>query len=166
MVPEFILNNVAPAGIELGKNLLTAYTERGIDAGTGKLWLELKKKKSEMRDAEAELYDTIECIVKKHCKQAEIETMRPLPNDSSVAYISEMILKSWSDNGYIDDVTYQMIERYPLGLNIHCDIGYNVELIRDFCYEMRGKQLSFEEVKMLFPEHCIEEQVKIFKDLL
>ncbi len=112
MVPEFILNNVAPAGIELGKNLLTAYTERGIDAGTGKLWLELKKKKSEMRDAEAELYDTIEYIVKKHCKQAETETMLPQPNDSSVAYISEMILKSWSDNGYIDDVTYQMIERY------------------------------------------------------
>lgn len=65
-----------------------------------------------------------------------------------------------------EDAQYQMIERYPLGLNIHCDIGYNVELIRDFCYEMRGKQLSFEEVKMLFPEHCIEEQVKIFKDLL
>ena len=112
MVPEFILNNVAPAGIELGKNLLTAYTERGIDAGTGKLWLELKKKKKEMRDAEAELYDTIEYIVKKHCKQAETNTILSQPNDSSVAYISEMILKSWSDNGYIDDVTYQMIERY------------------------------------------------------
>ncbi len=111
MVSELIIKNVAPTGIEIGKNLLTAYTEKGIDAGTGKLWGELRKKKSEMGGAEEALYDIIERIVKKQLKPSGSPTMCECPNDSCVAYISEMILKSWSDNGYIDDVTYQMIER-------------------------------------------------------
>lgn len=118
MVSELIIKNVAPTGIEIGKNLLTAYTEKGIDAGTGKLWGELRKKKSEMGGAEEALYDIIERIVKKQLKPSGSPTMRACPNDSCVAYISEMILKSWSDNGYIDDVTYQMIERYSNDISL------------------------------------------------
>ena len=67
---------------------------------------------------------------------------------------------------FIKDAQYHMIERYPLGMNVHCDDCYDVKLIRRFCYDMRGKRLPFEEVKKLYPEHCIEQQVRIFIDLL
>lgn len=67
---------------------------------------------------------------------------------------------------FCKDSQYRMIERYPLGMNVHCDAGYNADAIRDFCHNMCGRRLPFEEVKSLFPEHCIEAQVSIFKELV
>lgn len=52
----------------------------------------------------------------------------------------------------LKDVHYAMVEKYPLGINIGPDDADAVERVSEFCKQMKGKRLSFEEVEALFPE--------------
>ena len=64
------------------------------------------------------------------------------------------------------DSQYEMIEKYPLGLNIGRDDNNAVLKVQTFCNEMKGKQLNYEEVEAIFPECKIDNQVDIFKSLI
>lgn len=64
------------------------------------------------------------------------------------------------------DSQYEMIEKYPLGLNVGRDETDAVTKVESFCNAMRGKQLSFEEVERLFPENSMDYQKKILESLL
>lgn len=67
---------------------------------------------------------------------------------------------------FTKDNQYQMIEKYPLGLNI----GYNeenaVEKVTRFCHRVKGRTLSFEEVSKLYPENALDNQVKLLETLI
>jgi hypothetical protein len=67
---------------------------------------------------------------------------------------------------YNKDSQYEMIEKYPLGLNIGRYDSDAVYKVQTFCNEMRGKQLNYEEVETIFPECKIDNQVDIFKSLI
>lgn len=64
------------------------------------------------------------------------------------------------------DAQYEMIEKYPLGLNV----GYNevgaVKKVERFCWEMKGQSISFEEVEQLFPDNKFETQVELLRMLI
>lgn len=64
------------------------------------------------------------------------------------------------------DSQYEMIEKYPLGINIGRDDDKAVKKVDDFCKEMKGKQLLYEEVVNLYPEHSLESQLKILESIL
>lgn len=67
---------------------------------------------------------------------------------------------------YYKDSQYEMIERYPLGLNIGRDDKGAVSKIEVFCKEVKGKQLTYDEVVRLFPENSLEHQKQILEDLI
>ena len=67
---------------------------------------------------------------------------------------------------YYKDSQYEMIDKYPLGLNIgreDADAKTKVEL---FCNKMCGKQLTFEEVEQLYPDYSLENQKQILESLI
>ncbi len=64
------------------------------------------------------------------------------------------------------DPQYEMIEKYPLGLNIGGDDIDAVKKVDLFCREMKGKQLPFEEVEKMFPENSLKNQKKILISLI
>lgn len=64
---------------------------------------------------------------------------------------------------FVKDKQYEMIEKYPLGLNIkngECNVYEKVER---FCSEMKGKRMPFEKVLELYPENNIDFQTELFK---
>ena len=67
---------------------------------------------------------------------------------------------------YNKDSQYDMIEKYPLGLNIGRDDNNAILKVQTFCNEMKGKQLDYEEVEAIFPECIMDKQVDIFKSLI
>lgn len=69
---------------------------------------------------------------------------------------------------YYKDSQYEMIEKYPLGINIKIEDNYKsaVEDVQHFCNEMKGKQLTFDEVQQLYPENNIQRQLYIMKQLI
>ena len=64
------------------------------------------------------------------------------------------------------DVHYEMIEKYPLGINIGPYDMNVVENITRFCHEMKDKRLSFEEVEALFPENTLTNQLAVLESLI
>lgn len=64
------------------------------------------------------------------------------------------------------DSQYDMIERYPLGLNIGRDDKDAVNQIEVFCKTMKGKQLTFDEVVGLYPENSLEHQKQILINII
>lgn len=66
---------------------------------------------------------------------------------------------------YNKDSQYEMIEKYPLGLNVGRDDNDAVGKVRDFCKCMKGKQLAFTEVVRLYPENSINKQKDILESL-
>jgi len=66
----------------------------------------------------------------------------------------------------LKDSQYDMIERYPLGLNVGLNEADADIKILTFCKKMIGKRLSFKEVEQLFPEHSLETQYTIIKKLI
>lgn len=62
---------------------------------------------------------------------------------------------------YNKDSGYRMIEKYPLGLNISNDMDYDeaAKMVSSFISENKGKRITFEEVKALYPEHSLSEQM-------
>ena len=67
---------------------------------------------------------------------------------------------------YHKDLQYEMIERYPLGLNVGRDDANAVEKVSLFCREMKGKQLSFEQVESLYPENSMGNHIILLERLL
>lgn len=67
---------------------------------------------------------------------------------------------------HVKDSQYEMIERYPLGINIGKNDALAVEMVNVFCRQMKGKQISFEEVQNLFPENDLNKQVELLRNLI
>lgn len=67
---------------------------------------------------------------------------------------------------YYKDSQYDMIEKYPLGLNVGRDDTDAIKKVELFCNEMKGKQLSFSEVERLYPEHSLIYQKQILESLI
>ena len=67
---------------------------------------------------------------------------------------------------YYKDSQYDMIEKYPLGLNIGREDADAITKVEMFCNKMSGKQLAFEEVEQLYPDYSLENQKKILELLI
>ena len=67
---------------------------------------------------------------------------------------------------FVKDSQYEMIEKYPLGLNVKNGADGAYDKVLDFCIKMKGKRLSFEEVKKLYPENNLSEQIKSFMSII
>ena len=59
---------------------------------------------------------------------------------------------------------YEMIEQYPLGINIAEGDLNAKSVITNFCQKFKGKRLSFETIKCIFPQNIFENQLKTFKN--
>lgn len=69
---------------------------------------------------------------------------------------------------YNKDFGYQIIETYPLGINIP-NKSFNedsIGIIENFCLRNRNKVLDFELIKSLYPKHMMENQMTILYTLL
>ena len=64
------------------------------------------------------------------------------------------------------DSQYEMIEKYPLGLNIGKDDEESVSRVAEFCKKYKGESIAFEEVSALYPENNLEYQVNILRRLI
>lgn len=64
------------------------------------------------------------------------------------------------------DSQYEMIEKYPLGLNVGKYDEESVSKIIKFCKKYKGKSISFKEVSALYPENQLEYQVNILRGLI
>lgn len=67
---------------------------------------------------------------------------------------------------FTEDSQFEMIKKYPLGLNIKDQEIGAVEKISKFCREMKGRILPFEEIEELYPENNIKYQVKLLRKLI
>jgi len=67
---------------------------------------------------------------------------------------------------FVKDSQYEMIEKYPLGINVGFQEEGAVEKVSAFCSEMKGKVLSFSEVSGLFPENDQSKQVLLLDSLI
>lgn len=67
---------------------------------------------------------------------------------------------------FVEDCQFEMIKKYPLGLNICCGDSNAVKKVELFCHQMKGKKLNFEDVKSIYPENVLEHQVDIFERLI
>lgn len=66
----------------------------------------------------------------------------------------------------IKDTQYEMIEKYPLGLNIEFNESNAVDKVKDFCLRVKGKRLTYEEVERIYPENTITTQLTLFEDII
>lgn len=64
------------------------------------------------------------------------------------------------------DSQYEMIERYPLGINIGRDDAKAVQKVDEFCKEMKGKQIPYNEIEKIFPENGMKRQIDILESLI
>ena len=53
---------------------------------------------------------------------------------------------------YRKDSQFEIIEKYPLGINVRIDGEIGLELLESFCNNNKNKQLPFREVVDIFPE--------------
>lgn len=67
---------------------------------------------------------------------------------------------------YYKDTQYNVIERYPLGINIGKDDKDALHKLDVFCKSMKGKQLDFSEVEKIFPEYSLKDQVLLLEKLI
>lgn len=67
---------------------------------------------------------------------------------------------------YYKDSQYEMIEKYPLGLNVGRGDYDARNKVEKFCDEMKGKQLPYEEVVKLYPDNSLDYYKKILVDLI
>ncbi len=69
---------------------------------------------------------------------------------------------------YNCDSGYRMIEKYPLGLNISNDMNYDLaaEKVSTFVAENLHKQISFEDIQVLYPEHTLSVQMPKVREML
>ena len=67
---------------------------------------------------------------------------------------------------FAKDSQYEMIEKYPLGLNIGYHEESAVENVELFCREMKGKSMPFVEVEGLYPENRLDTQAILLKSII
>ena len=63
------------------------------------------------------------------------------------------------------DVQCDMIDKYPLGLNIGPDDN-DIDKVRSFCLDNYHKSISYQEIKELYPENIFEKQMDILNRVL
>lgn len=59
----------------------------------------------------------------------------------------------------------EMIEKYPLGMNIGPDF-YDIEAVRSFCLQNCHKYIEYNEIETIFPDNCFEKQMASLDDML
>lgn len=64
------------------------------------------------------------------------------------------------------DSQYDMIEKYPLGLNVGKEDTDPVAKVTEFCKKYKGSSISFDKVSALFPKNNLEYQVNILRRLI
>lgn len=67
---------------------------------------------------------------------------------------------------YKRDSNFEMTEVYPLGINVNQKGNLKVDEIRSFCNRVRGKRLSFDDVKKLFPKNLLVNQLKQLEEMI
>lgn len=69
---------------------------------------------------------------------------------------------------YNQDSGYRMIEKYPLGINISNSMKYDeaAREVASFVKNNAGKSISFDEVKALYPEHSLVEQMPKIEEVI
>ncbi len=62
---------------------------------------------------------------------------------------------------YNKDSGYRMMEKYPLGLNLSyaVDVDAAAPIVESFISSNKNKRISFDEVKALYPEHLLKDQM-------
>lgn len=58
------------------------------------------------------------------------------------------------------DTGYHIIEKYPLGINIsnHQEVDDIIDAVKAFIDENKGKLITFDELKTIYPEHLFDNQ--------
>ena len=67
---------------------------------------------------------------------------------------------------FTEDTQFEMIEKYPLGLNVKNQEEGAVEKVSGFCSKNKGKILPFDEVEKLYPDYKLQNQVNILRLLI
>ena len=69
---------------------------------------------------------------------------------------------------YYQDTGYHIIENYPLGININNKQAFDdiVSSVTAFIDSYKGKKVSFEELKQIYPEHLFESQRLKFRSVV
>lgn len=67
---------------------------------------------------------------------------------------------------FVKDSQYEMIEKFPLGLNIAQGDNEAPSKIADFCKKVRGKCLPYNKILELFPEYSINKHTALLESLL
>lgn len=62
-----------------------------------------------------------------------------------------------------EDRQMKMLKQYPLGLVIKVGTPDMSAKITEFCKQMKGKRISFEEVLCLYPENSLDCQIKLLE---
>ncbi len=66
---------------------------------------------------------------------------------------------------YRKDSQYEMIERYPLGMNVDIHDESVYPQVIDYCKKMKGKQMKYDELEELYPKNSLTRQSKILDDI-
>lgn len=101
----------------------------------------------------------------------EADVLLNIGNNSSLQAPSKMLEllstgKPIINFYYSKDNQYQMIEKYPLGLNIGRDDKNAVQKVFNFCNTYANKRMSFHEVEDLFPNNSLKNQLTILNRAL
>ncbi len=65
---------------------------------------------------------------------------------------------------FYKDSSYKIVEKYPLGLNVGPE-DKDVKVILEFLNRVKGERLSFSDILNIYPDNCIDTQVKIVESL-
>lgn len=64
------------------------------------------------------------------------------------------------------DNQFEMIEKYPLGLNIGRDEEDAIEKVYSFCKSFHSCRMTYQEVEKIFPENCLTNQLEMLDKAL
>ena len=67
---------------------------------------------------------------------------------------------------YRKDSQFEIIEKYPLGINVRIDGEIGLELLESFCNNNKNKQLPFREVVDIFPEYSLDYQLEKLEKIM
>lgn len=61
---------------------------------------------------------------------------------------------------------FEMLEKYPKGINIGKDDINPILKLQTFCDSVNCNSISFEEIKLLFPNNCLDRQMPILEQVI
>lgn len=67
---------------------------------------------------------------------------------------------------YRKDSQFEIIEKYPLGINVRIDGEIGLELLESFCNNNKNKQLPFRDVVDIFPEYSLDYQLEKLEKIM